>query len=409
MPITTENAPNEDSETAAQGFNSLSSQHARSAFFRGRGPILRVAAIAFALSLLAILVAIDSVRTNVARRYPAAIRWNYVSSAQCDAALGRRKFWVLDVVSSDEMCVDHTEPEHPPVVAEPGLRFLIIGDWGRDGMCCQGDVAYEMAKTARLSNPKPSFVVSTGDNFYLSGIETSKDGQVDRSWRNVYITPYESLRIPWKITLGNHDHEGNVAAQKVLGREDPYWHMPDLHYFETVGSGDSEVFIAFIDTTVMYYTEDQFSQFKGDMSLFRRDNQVAEIKKRLSETTAKWKLVVGHHPLFSSGENHRYEERNLKQLRTMLLHVLRDNGVAAYFSGHEHLMEHLTAESVHFFISGAGSKLSPITMNLDESIFVLDRQGYMDVVVRNDTSIMTVRMIDMNGHLVHEANVTRPK
>jgi len=46
------------------------------------------------------------------------------------------------------------------------LSFLVLGDFGRDGMCCQRDVALEMALAAKAT--KPQLVLNLGDAIYRS-------------------------------------------------------------------------------------------------------------------------------------------------------------------------------------------------------------------------------------------------
>lgn len=396
-------------ELAADAFDELSFRHQRNSVYVNRRILLLAAAAAF-VTLFVIIAAIDSSRTSSARRYANAINWQATAARRCDDALGKRRLWLGSVVEYDDMCVSHNASQSQ-IRKKDGdvLSFLVVGDWGRDGTCCQRDVAAEMSIAA--AKIRPQFIVSVGDNFYDSGIDVSTNKQVDRSWRDVYINPHESMRnITWKVILGNHDHTGNAAAQTVLGRDDPLWHMPSKYYFETAELGD--VFLAFIDTTVMYYTQqemlDEFKQGE-DTTMFYRDNQVAAIKRQLSESKAKWKIVFGHHPFFSSGENAVTEERNRRQLQTILMHVFRENDVAAYFCGHEHTLEHHESDGIHFFVSGGGSKISPIEVNSDGSLFALDRQGFMAVSLDESQEHLTVQTVDLEGKVVYTARVRRPQ
>lgn len=390
------------------GLRELGLRHRRNNIYANRR-ILLLAAAAALVTIFVIVAAVDSSRTSSARRYANAVRWAATAGLRCDDALGKRRLWLGSVVEYKEMCVPHNiSKSHVTKDAGDVLNFLIIGDWGRDGMCCQRDVAAEMSIAAVKVNPQ--FIVSVGDNFYDRGIDASTDKQVDRSWRDVYINPHKSLHnVTWKVILGNHDHAGNVAAQTVLGRDDALWHMPAKYYFETAEKGD--VFMAFIDTTVMYYTQKELlDDYKGDtITMFYRDNQVAAIKKALSESTAKWKIVFGHHPFFSSAEHAIEEEHNRRQLRTILMHVFKENNVAVYFSGHEHTLEHHQSDGINFFVSGAGSKIGPIEFNSENSLFALDRQGFMVVSLDESQEHLTVQTVDMEGKIVYRVNITRPQ
>lgn len=49
---------------------------------------------------------------------------------------------------------------------------------------------------------RPSFVVSTGDNFYSDGVANASDPGWWESFESVYASP--SLQVPWYAVMGNH-------------------------------------------------------------------------------------------------------------------------------------------------------------------------------------------------------------
>lgn len=59
-----------------------------------------------------------------------------------------------------------------------------VGDWGRLGNSNQTAVADVMAQVARKM--EPDFIISTGDNFYESGLTSVQDVQFDQSFSRVY-------------------------------------------------------------------------------------------------------------------------------------------------------------------------------------------------------------------------------
>lgn len=82
------------------------------------------------------------------------------------------------------LCARHKDPTYVQPLVPALFNFLVVGDWGRDGLCCQRDVAVEMAKAA--AHTEASFVVSTGDNFYPRGIASRDAPNVRTSWDSVY-------------------------------------------------------------------------------------------------------------------------------------------------------------------------------------------------------------------------------
>src|SRR5688572_3542382 len=53
------------------------------------------------------------------------------------------------------------------------VSFIVLGDWGKDGYEYQNDVAKQMFRQGRNHNVQ--FVVTTGDNFYNSGVKDIYD------------------------------------------------------------------------------------------------------------------------------------------------------------------------------------------------------------------------------------------
>ena len=55
------------------------------------------------------------------------------------------------------------------------------------------------------------FIISTGDNFYESGVDSVENSQWKTSYENVYSG--KGLQKNWCVVLGNHDYSGNSNAQ----------------------------------------------------------------------------------------------------------------------------------------------------------------------------------------------------
>eukprot|EP00882_Tetradesmus_deserticola_P021775 GHRQ01023573.1.p1 GENE.GHRQ01023573.1~~GHRQ01023573.1.p1 ORF type:complete len:244 (+),score=43.27 GHRQ01023573.1:379-1110(+) len=96
--------------------------------------------------------------------------------------------------------------------------FFVIGDWGRSGTKDQRQAARMMADVAQCM--RPSFIISTGDNFYTHGLKSSDDAKFAKSFSDVYNQA--SLQVNWYAVLGNHDYgdqidpdEGSCAANTL--------------------------------------------------------------------------------------------------------------------------------------------------------------------------------------------------
>ncbi len=67
--------------------------------------------------------------------------------------------------------------------------FMKVGDWGRDGLYNQSEVARAMGRVGNNLD----FVISVGDNFYESGLTSVEDAQFDTSFTHIYTA--ESLQV----------------------------------------------------------------------------------------------------------------------------------------------------------------------------------------------------------------------
>jgi acid phosphatase len=79
-------------------------------------------------------------------------------------------------------------------------------------------------------------------------------------------------------------------------------------------------------------------------------------------------------------------------------------GVRAYFNGHEHNMEHIAVDGVHYITCGAGSATSPV-VTPPAGQFASDHHGFMTVQLGADT--LRLACIDDTGATLYTANIFR--
>lgn len=232
-----------------------------------------------------------------------------------------------------------------PADAEAGgLNLLAIGDWGSPGAAAVGaamdDWAAEMA---------PHAVISTGDHFYPSGVRSVDDPQWQSGFEDVFTAP--GLQCPWHAVLGNHDHDGSIEAQIAYSAKSARWRMP-ARYFSWSASlpdgGLADFF--FIDTTPVYNGTHGFTTTFIPLESFVVE-QFRWLDDALAASRADWKIVVGHHPVFSGGV-HGASWGLIRYLKPML----EAHGVRIYLNGHDHHLEHIVVDGVHYLTSGGGSE-----------------------------------------------------
>ena len=96
--------------------------------------------------------------------------------------------WMMGFVMLSSVSFAQKHPvieyEADEKIKKNALRFIVLGDWGRNGEDNQKQVARDMGVVARKF--KPEFIVSTGDNFYPNGVRSTRDYNWIASFENIY-------------------------------------------------------------------------------------------------------------------------------------------------------------------------------------------------------------------------------
>jgi len=219
---------------------------------------------------------------------------------------------------------------------KPYLDFFAVGCAG-SGNQGQYRLAELMAQTAEKQ--KAAFVLYLGDNFYGAGVRSVMDSQWKTKFENVFSQP--SLEIPFYAVLGNHDYLRNPQAQVEYTAVSSRWKMPERYYTfsQTLEDG----------TLVDFFALDTQPVHQGGGK-----EQIAWLEEKLSASKADWKIVFGHHPVYTGDKLHRSKTRNVREALEPLLIKYE---VPLYLSAHSHNIEVMREVSgVHYVISGAGSR-----------------------------------------------------
>jgi tartrate-resistant acid phosphatase type 5 len=309
----------------------------------------------------------------------------------------RREFVRILFVATQGAVASRFLPADLQAAPEPGgLNFLIFGDWGRQGERDQVEVAEQMAKAAQDIGAK--FVISVGDNFYENGVASVTDPHWRASFEDVYHqTP---LQIPWHVILGNHDYHGNCEAQIAYHATNPRWNMPARYYQQSHqldGGATADFF--YLDTTPMVKGHRTETEAQREAATQNVRRQLDWFASALAASKAQWKIVMGHHPIYSGGLH-----GDTPELIRDILPLLHDHGVQAYFNGHDHDLQHLRAGELNLFDSGAGSQFRP-TEKTEHTQWAKACSGFTTVQLLNDR--MNVRMMDNLGAMIYATTVPR--
>ncbi len=209
---------------------------------------------------------------------------------------------------------------------ERSIKLAIIGDRGR-GSTQQHEVAAQMAAYRQRFDYK--FVLMAGDNIY-EGPASEDD------YRLKFEEPYKMLLdagVRFYAALGNHDDTNQIYYKPFnMGGHRYYTFVPPV---DPITRWDTRVRFFALDST--YLTREQLQWFE----------------REVTESTAEWKIVFLHHPLYTSG---RYG-LVARGIRLALESAFVNGGVDVVFSGHEHIYERMELQRgiLYFITGGAGS------------------------------------------------------
>lgn len=187
-----------------------------------------------------------------------------------------------------------------------GQRLAVFGDWGAP-TAGRAQVA-ALLQREHAHSPLAA-LLTAGDNFYPKG-------------RVVEAYLEDLPPVPLYPAFGNHDAPSLRAQLERFGLERPYYR---------VRFGDLEVFVL--------YTE-------ADLAAQR-----AWLEEALKGSSARWKALLLHRPLYSSGLH-----GGSPALRSLLEPLLRRHGVALVLAGHDHHYERLeVGPTTHLVVGGGGA------------------------------------------------------
>ena len=287
-----------------------------------------------------------------------------------------------------------------------GLNFLIFGDWGRNGYFNQQDVADQMGYVSEAAGS--AFIISAGDNFQINGIRSVNDPLWQSTYENVYKHP--SLEKDWYVVLGNHDYHGNPQAEVDYTKISRRWNMPSRYYavHKKLGEKDSTAAdFYFLDTPPL---QEMYHNNQKQYSDLDQQDTAAQLKwldSALTASKSRWKIVVGHHPVYSNGD-HGQKDRDIQiDMPARFAKFFASHGVDAYFCGHDHDFEYIrqTDSPVNYFVIGNGSAVRPVEAG-PSTVFCKSIPGFTSVSLSKDT--MTVNAIDYKGNIFYSVSIPKP-
>lgn len=281
-------------------------------------------------------------------------------------------------------------------LGEEDKNILIANDLGRNGYYLQKPIAEQMGKLAE--NIDIEFIAALGDIHHFDGVASVSDPLWMTNYELIYAHP--ELMIDWKSICGNHEYRGNTQAVLDYTNISRRWSAPSKYYSEIVElENNQKAVLLFIDTTPLISKYRKESDSYPDAIKQDNKRQLAWMDSTLqANKDAKWKIVMGHHPVYAQTKKSEGERIDLQK---QLVPIMERNGVNAYLCGHIHNFQHIKPKSskINYFVNSSGSlarKVQPTT----DTQFCSSEAGFM-LMSLNDKKI-TYYMINPEGEVIYK-------
>ncbi|MEO0334224.1 MAG: metallophosphoesterase, partial [Bacteroidota bacterium] len=192
---------------------------------------------------------------------------------------------------------------------------------------------------------------------------------------------------------------GSSRAQSDYSLIRSRWNLP-AHYYPFRQFLDQEE-VLFLVTDTSPFIQEYYEAGKSAILEQNKYRQHEWLESALARSSAKWKIVVGHHPVYSSSPFHG----NADELIDAFVPLFKQYQVDLYLSGHEHdLQLHKPLGSTYYLVSGAGSEVRE-TGSYDITRFSASCNGFALIRLKDDT--LTIYFIDKYGAILHQERVVK--
>ena len=299
--------------------------------------------------------------------------------------------------ASDAGVQDAGVPDAGELDAGTPVRFVALGDTGKANA---DQYAVAAAMEQKCQQAGCDFAVLLGDNIYPSGVGSANDPL----FQSHFEQPYANLDFPFFVVLGNHDYGANGAGTNAW--QGPYevqytqnstkWRMPAEYYRFTFGNVD------------FFATDTNMAMFSSVSA------QRSALKGWLQQSTATWKISLGHHPYKSNGEHgNAGDYDNLSWLPIASGENVKDffedvlcGKVDLALSGHDHSRQWLDVRcaGTELAVSGAGASVTTLKNN-NPALFAKATVGFLWVEVTGNT--LRAEFIDTAGNVEFSRTLTK--
>lgn len=266
--------------------------------------------------------------------------------------------------------------------AQSSVRFACVGDYGRE--------AAVQSVADFIASMNPDFVVTVGDNNYTPN-DTST-----RAW-DLEIGQYygQFIRYPAGSTsayapgcsvnrffpaLGNHDWDAGMSGWQN------YFELPGNERYYDIMQGPVQLF--FIDSDGREPDGNTSSSVQG-----------VWLQQRLALSTAPWKIVLLHHPPYSSSSTHG----NTPALQWPFAAW----GASLVIAGHDHTYERILKYGFPYVVNGLGGRpLYAFRETPEEGSLVRYNENYGAAFITATPSRLTLTVYSIAQGLIDSVSLT---
>jgi Calcineurin-like phosphoesterase len=238
-------------------------------------------------------------------------------------------------------------------------RFAVVADTG------SGDIhQYAVGRALARYHQKNPFntVLLAGDNIYTNG-EFAKI-------KEAFAIPYKDLLdrgVKFYACLGNHDVRSENGDREVAY---PQFNMQGKRYY-THGNDDVKFFV--LETNAIV-----------DPSSADRTAQLEWLDRELGASKAKWKIVYGHHNIYSDGQYGINEV-----MKRDVTPILKKHQVKLWINGHDHNYQRSQPIDGTTYLVCGGGGASLYKIKTDRMAFAQSVHSFGIVEVYSDQIVLT--------------------
>lgn len=289
-------------------------------------------------------------------------------------------------------------------------KFAVIGDYG-------SDLPQEQQVADMVNSWNPLRIITVGDNNYPIGSEGTIDRNIGKyysKWIRYYKGTYRWTGTDGRTYSGSQDSNRFIPA---LGNHDLYnysyaaweWYFSSAINLSKL-SGNYRYYNHRVGTLIEFFIVN--SAFGNATTIGRFNSepdgitpnsvQAMWLKNALLTSTAKWKIVVMHHPPYSStSTEHLNTYSNLRW-------DFKAWGADMVMTGHNHLYERLLIDGLTITVNGLGGDEKNPALYPSRSgsvIQYLDNFGAQLITAYSDS--LNCKFMNINSQVIDNFTLTK--